>query len=514
MKYSAKDEQALMTELFDPAIANDLLRFVLFVYPWRKSGTPLAEYSGPRNWQAKYLDDRSQHLKDQRERMALDLPPVMWKHATASGRGPGKSALVSWLEHHMMTTCLGSTTIVTANTEPQLKSRTFAEIGKWLTLAVNSHWFEASVLSVYPAKWFAELIKAPREKGGLNTDTRYYYAQGQLWSEENPDAFAGAHNPLGMQVLMDEASGIPDTIFNVTQGFFTEPVLNRFWDVFSNPRRNSGAFYNCFHGSGEWRRLAIDSRTVEGIDASLFESMIREHGIDSYAVRVEVLGQFPRQGDRQFISNEAVHAAQKREVIEDAGAPLMMGVDVARFGDDLNVARFRQGNDARTIPAEKWQGIDLYATADRVAHLIDKYNPDGVCIDAGMGSGVVDILKRRGYRVHEIHFGGGASDPQWANKGTELYADIRKWLPGAALDQDGKLFTDLTARDYNFYGKAKDQMILEPKEQFKSRTGRSPDDGDALGLTFGVRCARRDRNSSRFSGGPRLAGGLDYQVLG
>jgi hypothetical protein len=444
--------------------------------------------------------------------MAEGHTPTMWKKATASGRGPGKSALVSWLGHCMMTTCLGSTTIVTANTEPQLKTRTFAEIGKWLNLAINKHWFDASVLKIEPSKWFGELLSAPREKGGLNIDTRYYYTQGQLWSEESPDAFAGAHNPLGMQVLMDEASGIPNSIFNVTQGFFTEPELHRFWHVFSNARRNSGAFYDCFHKPGStWRTRHIDSRTVEGIDKALFDSMIEEHGVDSYTVRVEVLGQFPRAGDHQFIGNDAVHAAQQRDVMPDTGAPLIMGMDVARYGDDWNVVRFRQGNNGR-LPTFRWQGIDNYASADRAAALIDEHKPDAICIDGGQGSGVIDILRRKKYRVTEVMFGGGASVHQWANKGTELYAKIREWLPSGMLDKHPRLFTDLTGRDYEMSGKGKDQIKLMEKEKYKQTYGHSPDDGDAFALTFATTTARRD-SPSRLNRS-RIAQGVDANQFG
>lgn len=515
MKHSAKDEQALMTELWDPRLADDLLKFVMFVYPWGVKGKPLEHYDGPRQWQRDYLNRRSQWIADQKERMRSGSQPLLWQHATASGRGPGKSALVAWLEHNARTTRIGGTVIVTANTEPQLKSRTFAEIGKWNTLAINSHWFESSVLSVFPAAWFRALVEKQ-----LGIDCRYYYTQGQLWSEENPDAFAGAHNPLGMSVIMDEASGIPNSIFKVAKGFFTEPVLYRFWDVFSNPRRGAGAFYDCFHsldpdGKPFWQTLQLDSRTVEGLDKALFEQQIKEDGIDSYTVRVEVLGQFPRQGDRQFIGSDAVNAAQSREdFFPDTGAPLMMGVDVARYGDDWNVCRFRQGNDARKIPPQRWQGIDNYTSAERVATLIDQYKPDAVSIDAGQGSGVIDVLRRLKYRVHEVHFGAGANDAQWANKGTEMYALIRDWLPGGALDKDPKLFTDLTGRDFGYFGKANEQKILEPKEKFKSKFHRSPDDGDALALTFAVKASRRDMRTSSRAGRSRAATGLDSSVFG
>lgn len=509
MRYDAKGEMALITELHDPQIADDLAQFVLFAFPWGQSNTPLANHKGPRAWQRDYLNEVTDHLKAQKQKMDMGLDPAMWRKATASGRGIGKSALVSWLTLWMMTTRIGSTTIITANTEPQLKSRTFAEIKKWATLLINAHWFETTVLSIVPAPWFKESVERD-----LKIATGYYYAQGQLWSEENPDAFAGVHNPLGVRVIMDEGSGIPNKIFDVTEGFFTEPELNRFWDVFSNPRNNSGAFYNAFHQFQKfWRTRQIDSRTVEGTDKALFDRMIEQYGVDSDTVRVEVLGQFPKAGAKQFISNDAAHGAQTRELFTDDGAPLIMGVDPARFGDDEFVVRFRKGRDARSIPPVKWKGLDTVQAADKVASLIDKFDPDGICIDSGAGGGIIDILKHRKYRVHEVHFGGKAEDRQWANKATEMYAEIRDWLPGGCIDNCPLLFGDLTARDYDYFGKGKDQQILEPKEIFKGKMGRSPGDGDALALTFAKKFARRDARAGRHSSRGRVAAGLDYSPI-
>jgi hypothetical protein len=450
----------------------------------------------------------TEHLRLQKGKIELGIDPEMWKKATASGRGPGKSALVSWLIHWMMSTRLGSTTIVTANTEPQLKTRTFAEASKWITMAVNSHWFDVTVLSVKPKEWFKEALV-----NQLKIDTGYYFAQGQLWSEENPDAFAGVHNPLGVMVIFDEASGIPTQIFTVTEGFFTEPVLNRFWNVYSNPRRNSGGFFDCFHSHKNfWRLKQIDSRTVEGLDTKVFDEMISKHGIDSDPVRIEVLGQFPKQGNRQFISSELVREAQQRVVDADSHAPLILGVDIARFGDDSSVARFRQGRDARSFPATKFKNRDNMFVANEVAKLIDRFQPDAVNVDAGNGTGVIDRLRELKYKVNEVWFGGKSNSKEWANKRTEMYADVRDWLGGAMLDPDMTLFTDLTAAEYDFFGKAKDSVMLESKESMKSRGLNSPDDGDALALTFAVRVARRDRGRSS-NGRSRVAEGVDYPLI-
>ncbi len=510
MKYSPQQEQELMAALWDPALADDLEQFVLFAYPWGKEGTPLVNFTGPRHWQRDDLQELTDHLRQQKARMDLGLDPSMFRKVTASGRGPGKSALVAWLVHWMMTTRIGSTTIITANTEPQLKTRTFAEITKWVSLAINAHWFATTVLSVKPAEWFERLIKDQ-----LKIDTGYYYAQGQLWSAENPDAFAGVHNPLGVQVVMDEASGIPNKIFDVTEGFFTEPVLNRFWHVFSNPRNNSGAFYDAFHHHAKfWRHRRLDSRTVEGTDQALFARMIEQYGEDSDTVRVEVLGQFPSQGDRQFISNGLVYQAQTRELRLDPGAPLIMGMDVARFGGDENVVRFRQGPDARSIPPRRWKGMDGVASAERAMQIIDEVNPDIVNIDGGQGGTVIDILRRKGVRVNEVWFGSKADDKEWANKRTEMAARCREWLSTGCLDHDPQLFADLTSVDFDYFGKAKDQQILESKDMVKGKIGRSPDDGDALWLTFAVRGARRDLRAVRARVTTRIAADVDYPLFG
>jgi len=510
MKTDPKQEQELMADLWSPEVADHLPTFVQYAYPWGQAGTPLERHTGPRKWQMEDLRELSDHLETQKGRIALGLDPQMWKKATASGRGPGKSALVAWRTHWMMSTRVGSTTIVTANTEPQLKTRTFAEIRKWFTFAINAHWFDITVLSVRPQPWFEEALIRQ-----LKIDTGYYYAQGQLWSEENPDAFAGVHNPLGVQVIYDESSGIPNSIFNVTEGFFTEPVLNRFWDAYSNPRRNSGGFFDCFHTHRKfWRLRQLDSRTVEGIDQSRFDDMIEQHGIDSDVVRVEVLGQFPKQGNRQFISNNLVRAAQQREITNDPGAPLIMGVDVARYGDDSTVIRFRQGRDARSYAPVKFKNRDNMFVANEIARLIDKVRPDAVNIDAGNGTGVIDRLKEMKYRVSEVWFGGKSSSKEWVNKRTEMYADLRDWLGGGAIDSDPLLFMNLTAPEYDYFGKAKDSLMLESKESMKDRGLSSPDDGDALALTFARRVARRDNPSGRSGGRVLTAHGVDYSLFG
>ena len=137
--------------------------------------------------------------------------------------------------------------------------------------------------------WFDEALKKD-----LKIDTGYYYAQAQLWSEESPDAFAGVHSNYGILLIMDEASGIPGSIYSVSEGFFTEPTPDRFWFAFSNPRRNSGPFYESFHSAKSYLNTEqMNSRTVEGTDKELFNKMLEQYGEESSVARVEVMGSFP-----------------------------------------------------------------------------------------------------------------------------------------------------------------------------------------------------------------------------
>lgn len=497
-----------MTEIF--ALKDDPLALVMFIFPWGKKGSPLEHQSGPRSWQKDELESIRLHIIKNKNLMRQGKPPEVYKSATTSGRGTGKSALVAWLNIIFMSTRLGMTCINTANNETQLKTRTWAELGKWHTLALNSHWFEKTAMSLKPAEWFEDLLKKQ-----LGIDTGYYYAQAQLWSEENPDAFAGVHNHNGILLVFDEASGIPAPIWKVSEGFFTEPIMDRYHFVFSNPRRNTGEFFECFHRFRDyWKRRHLDSRKVEGTDKKVLNDIVEKYGEDSDEARIEVKGEFPRQGDSQFINRELITQAVEREITPDEWAPLIMGVDPARYGDDATIIRFRQGRDARSIPYVKMKNADNMQVADKVAELAEKYKPDAICIDAGNGTGIIDRLRQMGFKVHEVWFGSSSPEPEWANFRTYMWAKVRDWLGGGCIDRDPFLLDDLAGPEYRF-AKGSDRLVLESKEEMKRRGLASPDHGDALACTFAVKVARRDAATSRHKSRQiNVAADMDYDVFG
>jgi hypothetical protein len=518
---SHADTKRILETLLHPDMKDDPFAFVMFVFPWGKKNTPLEHKTGPRAWQKKELLKIRDHIAANKLLVAEGKKPKVYKCAIASGRGIGKSAFVAWITLWFMSCVVGGSTVISANTDTQLTSKTFGEIGKWLTMAINGYCFDRTQKKITPKEWFAAQLR-----NILKIDEGKYYAEGILWNEDNPDAFAGEHSSIGCLLIFDEASGIPQPIWDVSDGFFTDLTLYRFWFVFSNPRKNTGPFFDCFHSHSRfWLTEQIDSRTVEGLDTATFDEIILKNGEDSDVAKVEVKGEFPSQGDKQFISRGVCQMAGSRQFegldIHANYAPLVFGVDPARFGDDETVIAFRQGRDARSMPPIIMKGCDNMAVANRVAQLIEERHPDGVFIDAGAGAGIIDRLKEMGYAVYEVGFGTVSTDPQWWDHRTELWARMREWLGGGMipdeLDENGKkLLRDLTTPEYDFQGK-ESRVKLEAKEKIKKRLGRSPDYADALALTFHLNIARYDNKLSRNNPhrrSARVASGMDYKIFG
>lgn len=487
------------------SFADDPQSFMEWNFPWGEPNTPLAKFRGPHGWQAEVNQEIKHQLVRNRSLEALELPPQLFQEAVASGRGIGKSAEFGMLSNWMLSCHLGSTVTVTANTQPQLKTKTFPEIKRWFTMGLNAHWYERGSLDIDYAPWFRQLLVDQ-----LKIDPSYSGVHHQLWDEENADAFAGTHNPLGLMLLMDEASGIPASIFDVCPGFFTELCLYRFWLAFGNPRRADGGFFEAFHQENTpWRLRNIDSRTVPG-DHAVLQQIIDKYGEDSDKARAEVRGLFPRTGQDQYISTAAVKAAQQRPSENDRGAPLIAGGDPARKGTNDAVLRWRCGRDARDFvpPPTRSNGLDNVQLADLWAEQFDKYQPDGIFIDAGNGTGVIDILRSRGYTITEVWFGSASTDKQYHDKRSQIWGEMGEWMDTASIPADPKLERDLTAP--LDVGIGTDCKELESKKSLRKRGIDCLDDGDALACTFAGKVARKDRPFSRNAKKSRKTKGMNY----
>lgn len=477
-------------DILDWMLSKDIYlspyKFVMTAYAWGEGD--LKVHPGPREWQKEIMLEIERYLMDGLSfKQALGVLPDFYRHAIASGRGPGKSALVGMLAHWFISTRIGGSAWVAANGKPQLESKTFPEISKWVARGLNAQFFEVNATTIRPAQWFADFIESPE---GLKKSTKYYYIAGQLWSRENPDAFAGAHNWDGEMAIFDEASGIPDEIWPVQEGVFTEDIIDRFWLAFSNPRVNQGAFFECFHKNRPlWRTTQIDSRTVEGINHSSFNNIIKQFGEDSDEARVEIYGQFPKSGEDQFISPFVVDEAIARPLWNDPTAPVIVGVDPARGGLDSTVIVVRKGRDL--VSLKRYSGEDTMVIVGRVIEAIREWSPDLTVIDeGGLGYGILDRLVEQKFKVRGVNFGWKSNNPEmWGNKRAEIWGAMREWLKTAHLPDDKLLKSDLCSpqKKPNSAG----TIFLEGKKEMKARGLSSPDAADALAVTFAYDVAKR-----------------------
>ena len=298
----------------------------------------------------------------------------------------------------------------------------------------------------------------------------------------------------GVQTCALPISGIPDPIWAVGAGFFTENILDRYWFAFSNPRRNQGYFYEAFHSKRDfWESRNIDSRTVEDTDKNVYEQIIAEYGADSPQAKVEVYGEFPSVGDDQFIGAAMVDEAVKRQPYKDTSAPIVIGVDPARGGMDSTVIVVRQGRDL--VAVKRYRGDDTMTTVGHIIEAIEEYKPTLVVMDeGGLGYGILDRLNEQRYKVRGVNFGWKAKNPiMWLNKRAELWGSMREWLKTASLPQDRQLKADLIGpmKKPNSAG----TIFLEGKKEMKARGLASPDAADALAVTFAFPVAHREYNA-------------------
>lgn len=480
-----KAEQILVEAMAE--FHDDPIGWVMFCFDWGHGD--LTGFDGPDTWQYGFLKDVGDWIKKNAFDGIHAVEPI--REATSSGHGVGKSALVAFLILFIMSTRPHCKGIVTANTSAQLETKTWAELAKWKKRCRVGHWFNLS-----SGKMSMKIV----HKDHAET----WRCDAQTCREENSESFAGQHAVTSTPFyIFDEASAVPDAIWTVAEGGVTdgEPM----WFVFGNPTRNTGSFRECFgRFRHRWHRHIVDSRTSKFTNKRQIEEWIQDYGEDSDFVRVRVKGEFPRVSSQQFISGDLVEAAMMmtRDPQVTLYDPLVMGVDVARFGDDQTVFRFRRGPDARTIPALKFRNLDSYQVTQRVAEAWEKHRPDAIFIDAGSyGAAVVDNCLQLRLPVFGIDFGSeaanaiGSQDSHTAyyNKRAEMWGSMRDWLPRGALGRDDDLISDLTGVEYAYKLKnGRDCLLLEKKEDMKHRGLPSPDDADALALTFAMPVAPRD----------------------
>ena len=467
---SASTEDAVAEYIAE--FRNDPLGFVMAIFPWGEKGTPLENRKGPEKWQAKILTDLGKHSFENARRKQQGLDMIPWRSAVVSGHGVGKSALVSWIQLWIMSTRVNARGVTTANTGDQLETKTWPELAYWLSMSINSHWFVWTATSLY----FAPYPENRRKNYMLNALTV---------SKEKTEAFAGLHNSnSAVLIIFDEASGIESNVWQVIEGALTDGEA--FFFAFGNPTRSDGEFRECFRKNKDYYyTYHVDSREVSHTNKIALQAIIDRYGPDSDVSKVRVYGEFPDRSFDGFISEELYNTCSNRKTVRVSNAdPLVLGVDVAGMGDDSTVLYLRKGFDAKSNQRIKLRKNDPETIARAIADMYQRMDIDAIFLEnVGPGQGVISLLKLWNIPHIPVPVGAPSRSKVYQNIRMEIWANMQAWMrEGGSLPDEPELFKQATSIRYKYTNSGK--MLMESKREMKARGLESPDDMDALALTF------------------------------
>lgn len=407
--------------------------------------------------------------------------------------GPGKTAVAAWLVVLQLLTRYPQKAVATAPSSSQLKGALVPEVKMWLQRCPEA---------------LQELFDVKAEGIYLRADPNASFFEARTARQETPEALQGVHSDHVL-LVGDEASGIPEAIFNAAEGSMSGENATTL--LLGNPVRSSGFFFDTFHKtSSMWYRIHVgywpDEETrPPGMHHSprvvedFARAVARRTGEDSNEYRIRVLGEFPKSDLDTVIPYEMVESARNRDLVVPPNAGTVWGLDVARYGDDKN-ALVRRTRLSVLPEIDVWGGVDIMQTAGRVKAAWDETppekRPDEILIDViGMGAGVVDRLLEQGLPIRGINVAESAAfKERYRNLRAELWFAAREWLAtrdhslprcegGCSEDCPHEtLAQELVAPKYVHTSTGK--LLVESKSDMKKRGVDSPNIADAFILTF------------------------------
>ena len=337
--------------------------------------------------------------------------------------------------------------------------------------------------------------------GGTMLDTRWEVADDRYamgLSANDADQFQGFHCE-NMFVVVDEAEGVAEPIYEAVEAVMTSahPTLL----LIGNPTTTSGGFHRAFHReSGIYETITMSAlespNVVKGeiaIPGLTTPAWVEERramwGENSEMFRARVMGEFPDRGEDNLIAisdiDDATYPLGEIPAPTGGYEPVVLGVDVARFGVDRSVITVRRGNVV--VDVRVFHGFPTTATSGQIVATARDRHPLQVNVDeTGLGAGVVDILREQGFTVYGFN-GAGApvrEDMVCANLRAEGYWTLARRFRDHAIriPRDAELIAELASLRYRYNSRGK--VLMESKDSMKSRGLPSPDKADALMLAF------------------------------
>lgn len=483
------------------SLEKDPEGFVLAAFPWGEPGA--LKGKRPRKWFLEVCRSIGEKLR------ANDaLPADMWKtirEATASGHGIGKSAGMAMLILWAITT-RHTRGVCTANTDTQLRTKTWTELLKWHNLSIFRHKFKATATSIQRANdatWRIDAVP---------------------WSANNTEAFAGLHNE-GQRVFLgfDEASAIADPVWETAEGAMTDAGTQIIWVAWGNPTRSQGRFRKCFSDVGHrrlWSSRNVDSRTVDGTNKGEIERWRVLYGDNSQFFNVRVKGEFVEADPDQLISLQWITEARMRGLTakpDGSMGKFRLSVDVASGGEDASVFTtmvhydsFRHLVKQSEASYDKARGAHESAiAAERIfADFRRDYagNHHDIVVDStGVGDGTAGHLIAAELPVVAYKGGEQAADPsRYRNARVQCYIGLRNDLrdgrlaiaPDALPDEES--WIEFEAQMCSVKSKPGTEKLedLVTKSDMIRAGIKSPDRADSLAMQYAHKAVHRLASAS------------------
>lgn len=320
--------------------------------------------------------------------------------------------------------------------------------------------------------------------------------------QKTDDAFQGIHD-AHVLAIGDEAVGLTEEMIDALGNITSNQNSRRL--LIANPTNPASYFGKLFRNpSGAWKFHTIsvldspnftdekDELPPEVLErltgADYVEDKRLEYGEDSPRYKSRVLGEFAYDLGDTLIKTEDLAKALDTNLVPMSDEPVILGVDVARFGKDASVIFQNQGGRIRYVAHD---GNETRVT--QVASWVHKWavdlNASEVRVDGhGVGGGVVDILfgmPDRKYTVISMNSNGTPEDrKQWHNNRAYWWDEFRRNAREGHIDLDQddpeweKLHDELTMVEYKFSASS-GGLLIESKDDMRKRGVKSPDFADA-----------------------------------
>lgn len=288
-------------------------------------------------------------------------------------------------------------------------------------------------------------------------------------------------------VVLDESSLIEDDLYATAKRMIGGTTDNFLLEIGNPFYRNH--FWRTWNGE-RYAKIFVDYHTAlkEGrYSPEYIEEMREESFFDVlYECKFPAEDELLEGGYRRLVKSSELEAAfidDTPAIVED-DKPIL-GIDVARGGANKTIYMLRYPGSGFAMKVGENSIDDLMLQADEAEGMIKKYGvPEyrTAIDDTGVGGGLTDIMKSRGYLVTPVMLGAGAESKRYVNRRAELHWEARKWIrEGGRLVRDPG-FLEIAQISYRENNTGK--LQIEPKEDMAKRNIPSPDNSDAFILTF------------------------------